>query len=257
MYTLTTLHRFRHLLGFAPADTADDRRLLHALNASAAHIERATGRRFVPRHAALAHTARGGEVILTDDLLEPVSVVDTVGSIPLAELEWLPDTAGAMPYSIVRARAGRAFVGAVTITGVWGWHDQWANAWRGANDALALALDATAATVRVTAVNGADAHGETPRFQVGQLVRVNGEYLRVLATDATANTLTVQRGAAGSTRAAHALGSPIAVYQPPADVEQIALRWAAWLYRLPDLPRDDHAPNALLDALAGLGRIRV
>ncbi len=49
------------------------------------------------------------------------------------------------------------------------------------------------------------------------------------------NTVTVVRGANGSTAAAHTASStPIAIYVPPVDISEICLRWAAWLYKQED-----------------------
>ena len=46
MYTLSTLDQLRTRLGLASTDTADDTRLMNALQAAAPQIERETGWRF-------------------------------------------------------------------------------------------------------------------------------------------------------------------------------------------------------------------
>ena len=70
MYTIATLHHLRRHLGLASSDTAEDVRLMDALRAASAQIERAAGRHFLPHRAALVHTMRvnKNELLLEDDL---------------------------------------------------------------------------------------------------------------------------------------------------------------------------------------------
>lgn len=240
MYTINTLYALRARLGLAAAETSDDARLLAALQAAAAQIERAAGRRFCPRQAALQHTIHyPSELLLDDDLLELTTLTNGDGSaIPLNNVILLPDDA---PAGGLLLMAGSAFtwaqtpVQAVTVTGIWGWHDRWADAWRYSADTVQNnPLSSSATSLTVADAGGADAETETPRFQVGHLLQIESEYLRVLAVNTVTNALTVLRGVNGTTAAAHAQNTPIYTYQPPADIAAIALRWASWLYREPD-----------------------
>ncbi len=123
----------------------------------------------------------------------------------------------------------------MSVTGTWGWHERWSQAWRDSADAVQdNPLSSTATTLTVSDADGADSQQRSPRFQVGHLLRIEDEYLRVLAVDSGANTLTVQRGVQGTTAAAHAQTTAIEVYQPPREVESLCLRWAMWLYKEPD-----------------------
>lgn len=261
MYTLSTLHQLRQRLGLAAGDTADDARLLEALQMATAQIERAAERRFCPRRAAVKHSViHNRELLLDDDLLELVALTNGDGSaIPTANALLLPPDG---PASVLRLVGGSAFawtetpVNAITVTAIWGWHDRWGEAWRGSADTVRdnpLAPGATSLTV--ADAGGADSAGESPRFQVGHLLKIEDEYLRVLAVNTVTNVLTVQRGANGTTAASHALNTPISVYQPPADVAALALRRAAWLYKEPDNPA--FAPDNLEEALASLRRLGV
>ncbi len=58
--------------------------------------------------------------------------------------------------------------------------------------------------------------------------------MHLVAANSGTNALTVVRGANGSTAASHAAGTPISIYAPPADIAEIALRWAGWLYKMED-----------------------
>src|SRR3954469_16248933 len=101
MYTLSTLDQLRTRLGLATADTADDTRLLNVLQAAAAQIERATGRRFCPRQKAIQHNYSSNlELLLDDDLLELTSLTNgDNSSINLSDVIPVPDEA---PYSYLR-----------------------------------------------------------------------------------------------------------------------------------------------------------
>ena len=261
MYTLCALHPLRQRFGLAASDTADDARLLAALQMATAQVERAAERRFVPRRAAIRHSITGGvELLLDDDLLALTALTNGDGTaIPLATALLLPADS---PAGMIRLTGGSAFhwtetpLNAVTVSGVWGWHDRWGAAWhRSADTVRDNPLAANATTITVADADGVDSLGEMPRFQVGQLLQIEDEYLWVLAVDTAANTLSVQRGANGTTAAAHALDTAVSIYQPPADVAALVLRRAAWLYREADNP--GFAPDNLIEALAGLRRVGV
>jgi hypothetical protein len=263
MYTLSTLDQLRARLGLAAAETADNTRLLVALQAASAQIERAAGRRFCPRAAALQHNYTSAlELLLDDDLLELTSLTNGDGSaISLSTVITIPDE---FPASFLRLTGSSAFiwtlspVQAITVTGIWGWHDRPVEMWRGSGDTVQNnPLSSGATAITVSDADGADAESETPRFQVGHLLKIESEYLRVLAVNTGTNVLTVLRGVNGTSAASHALNTPISTYQPPADVQQLALRWASWLYKEPDSASFTTAPDTLLDDLAPLRRLKV
>ncbi len=261
MYTISTLNQLRSRLNLATAETTDDARLLTALQAAAAQIERAAGRRFCPRLDALQHNFTSVlELLLDDDLLQLTSVTNGDGStVNLSDVIAIPDEA---PYGLLRLTGSGAFiwtlskVQAITITGVWGWHDHPAEMWRGSGDTVQNnPLGASATTITVTDADGVDAENESPRFQVGHLLKIESEYLRVLAVNTSTNILTVLRGVNGTSAASHALNTPIYTYQPPLDVNQLSLRWASWLYKEPDSAAFSALPDALAADLAAFRRV--
>jgi hypothetical protein len=262
MYTLTTLHQLRARLNLGATETADDARLLNALEAAAASIERATGRRFSPQRLTRLHDYTSPvELLLEDDLLELTSITNGDGAtLALGDVIRLPDMP---PHSVLRLVSSSAFTYArsplesIGVTGIWGWHERWSTAWRSTSDAVQNnPLTASATAVNIMDADGADSVGEAPRFQIGHLLQIDDEYLRVVAVNTATNVLTVLRGVNGSAAVAHNQNAPISAYQPPADVEALALRWAAWLYREPDTALTAE-PLDLLDALDRLTRIRV
>ncbi|HLV33702.1 MAG TPA: hypothetical protein VKY59_01255 [Spirillospora sp.] len=266
MYVLATLDRLRQRLGLSASDTADDARLLAALQAASAQIEAAAGRRFSPRVATIAHDVHprhASELLLRDDLLRLDAISNGDGSsIDPLDVMTLPEALPDGPISVLRLRGGRIFtwettpLRAVLVSGIWGWHDRWSRAWRDSADTVQdNPLTSSASTLTVNDADGADGYAVSPRFQVGHLLRIEEEYLRVLAVQADTNTLTVLRGVNGTTAAAHDPGTAIEVFQPALDVEMLCLRWALWLYKEPDSRAFASTPAALTAAIGSLRRV--
>ncbi len=248
MYTLATPDQLRSRLGLEPDDSADGQRLWRALTAAGARIERDSGRRFTPRLATLPHNPRHPrDLILLDDLLQLQRLTNGDGhQIDLRDVETLPAAAEGS-VSVLRLRGERRFSGpaAVQVTGLWGWHERRAQAWQGGVDRLQDDSPAAAATLRVT---------DGGRFQPGQLLRLDDEYLRLLSRDAAGHRLQVQRGAQGTTAAAHSRGSALDLYQPPPAVTLLCLRLASWLYREPDRSPAADLPADIASELRALRR---
>lgn len=121
---------------------------------------------------------------------------------------------------------------AVRIAGVWGWHRRYAtHAWASV-DALAAQVTASATSLTVADADGTDERGATPRFQVGQLVRLESEFCLVTAVATVTNALTVRRGQNGSTAAVHAQGTALEVWRADETMQQATLIQAArWFKR--------------------------
>ena len=122
---------------------------------------------------------------------------------------------------------------AISVTGIWGWHPDYSNAWQPL-DHLTAALDNSSASITVTDPAGPDENDMTPRFQPGQLLRLDTEYLLCTGAEASTQTLLLRRAQNGTAAAAHENGSLLYVYRPPARIVQCATRIATWLYRQKD-----------------------
>ncbi len=260
MYIIATLEQLRGHLG-APPNAAEDARLLRALEAASAQIERLTGRRFLPYVATRQYDLPPADTLLLDeDLLSLDALYNGDGSaIDLADVLLMP---ASPPHSVLRLRDGAYYMAvngadaAITVAGIWGWHERYSRAWVASGESLAMPLDALATTLSVSAIGGVAGDGQSPRFQVGALLRVDDELMRVVALDEAAQTLTLERGAQGSTAAAHSTGAPLEIFRPDAEALSLTLRWAAWLYRQPDSGQNDLSLS-LLEALYGLRRVGV
>ncbi len=244
MNTIATLYQLRQFLGLADSDTDEDARLRSHLEAATQTIERFAGRQFCPYHATIIHDIDlyiPDELILEDDLLSLTTIVNGDGqTIDSANIVHIPDGAG-IPTGVIQLINGESLtytdshLSAIQVTGIWGWHDAWTLAWKDSLDTVQdNPLSNSVTTLTVNDADGTDEMATPPRFQVGQLLQIESEYLRVLAVDTATNTLTVLRGVNGTTANSHAQGTAISVYQPPHDVMMLCVRYAAWLYKEPD-----------------------
>jgi hypothetical protein len=267
MYTIATLYQLQQHLGLDSG--VDDDRLLFALQAASVHIERLAGRQFCPKVATIDHSLdprRRNELLLSDDLLE-LDYLSTNDGATYSLDDVLLVPGNDEPSAVIYLTGGNAFtwddtsVLAASVTGTWGWHYDWSNAWCDSADVVKNAsLGASDTTITVADSQAADAESQSPRFQVGQLLQIEDEYLRVLAITVNAgadDTLTVQRAVNGTTAAAHAQNTIIYSYQPVTNVVGLCLRWAAWLYREPDMPQGDGILPAFMGELETMRRVSV
>ena len=240
MIVYATLTQLRQRLDIPTADTDDDGRLLVSLRQATAQIDRYTARRFAPVKQTRRYDVQDPFYLRLDiDLLELDTLTNGDGSnIDLGDVLLIPTGDG--PKSVIRLDPeGDAFfiyeaspVQALQVTGIWGFHDNWSEAWRDTADTVEdNPLSSSATTITVNDADGSDSADLSPRFQVGQLLKIEDEYLHVTAVDTTSNELTVIRGVRGTTAASHAQNTAISVYVPPQDIQALCLRWATWLYQ--------------------------
>jgi len=112
----------------------------------------------------------------------------------------------------------------IRIVGTWGCTDDREAAWEDSGDTSENnPLAAIGTSLTVNDADGADLFGIIPRFQTGQLLKIESEFVELTALNLTANTGTILRGRNGSTAAAHAQNTPIYIWRTPADVKQAAI----------------------------------
>ena len=120
----------------------------------------------------------------------------------------------------------------ITVTGVWGWHSDYDNAWISSGDTVkdAAGISASETTITVTDVDGAGGLGFTPRFSAGNLIKIESEYCSIVSTNTTTQTMVVVRGVRGSTAASHALGTAISVFVPDDAIIRATTKLAVFMY---------------------------
>ena len=223
----------RRALGLTAAQTADDALLGDLLEASTRLIEAHTGRWFAPVMATRLYSFVASDYVPLDaDLLKLNGITHPGGAIALSDVHLEPLNAAVKtlitldPGAVALTHSGDP-VGAVGVVAVWGFHPTWNTAWI-VSDQSVDDDPLTSAAQTLTVLDSAP-------FSVGNLLSIEGEYLRVLAVNTDTHTLTVARGVNGSNAAEHARETPISIYAPPADVRQACLRLASWLYRQKDV----------------------
>lgn len=241
MYTLATRHAMRQYLQLADDDTADDIELMQALQRASLMIESITHRHYCPSVTTLTasiNTDNPTLLILPDDLLSLITLTNGDGTMILPEhIQHIPNDSD-QPASALHLINGEAFIydasphNAISIHGIWGWHDRWSIAWRDSTDTVQDApLSDNTTTITITDTYGVDEDGFSPRFQVGQLLQLESEYMRILAIDDASNQLTVQRGVQGTSATSHPQGTAIHIYHPASEIHDVTLRYAELLFK--------------------------
>lgn len=230
--------------GVSAEDTADDETLQWYCYAASRMFDGTCKREFYPMYQARYFDLPPDDSLLKldKDLLAVNSFTTQNGDVSLTESTHYYLMNGKSyndsPYDRISMKSDGSYPNLLysgtvqrsqCVTGWWGYHEDWSNAWQDTQDDLAAAISsATATTFTVADADGNDLYGNKPRFKVGQLLRVDTEYMYL--TDITNNTLTVIRGVNGTTAATHDSATSIYVYRPMAEIEQAALRLAHWLY---------------------------
>jgi len=207
-------------------------------------IDRLTGRTFWPQYATRYPHSDGGASLHVDGTLLEVDNVymsydhgenyTTLASTdyfavggsdllydatPIYRLDMNQNTTGNYGYWYTGQKS-------VKIDGWWGWHDNYANAWEDSQDTVENdPLTAAGTTVTVNSISGDDLWGVGPRFQVGQLIKADSEYMLVVKTTIAGGTetLTVKRAQCGTTAAAHDQDTTIYVYRPAEIVKEAVI----------------------------------
>ncbi len=243
---LTTLNAVKQLLKLGGVDPEDDALVESHIITATDLITGFCNRSFVPYRETKTFDARGDGIVdhgrtllLRDDLLAVHTLTNGDGAViasnqytllsgsgyPKWAVELLPSTGLAWTYTT-------DWQNAISIDGTWGYHEDYARAWVSTLDTVKTVggIDAVMQAITVADADGKDARYHT-RFAVGQLLRIEDEYLKVAAVDTATNALTVLRGVNGTTAAVHALNTPIDSYAPMRNIEQACTSLTTWLYR--------------------------
>lgn len=245
-----TYEDLKTYLGIATTETGDDTLLKAIVEVSSRSWDRWTARWFYPRVETryYDHPEYNPSVLRLDADLLSVTTLTTENTGTTIDSDDIllacGDSWNTTPYDRVILKFDGttttfSFSGtpqkANALTGIWGYHEDWDSAWLNTNDTLQAAVTSTTATsITVSDADGADLFGTTPRFKVGQLLKIDDEYLYLTAKDTDTNVLTVRRGVNGTTAATHDNGSTVYVYRPDDVVVQIVRRLASFLYRQKD-----------------------
>ncbi len=130
----------------------------------------------------------------------------------------------------------------IQIAGYWGYHTRYGDAWSDSLDSVQdNPLTDSATSLTVSDVGGTDSDALSPRFQVGQMLKIEDEFLFVVARNTTTDVMTVVRGYNGTTAAQHAKSTTVYVYRPMDKIVRACSRLVVWAYRQKDTDAFDKA----------------
>lgn len=227
--------------GYANPD--DDALIVQLIATATAMAHGYCARSFVPYRQARVYDATGehidpiNELLLDADLLAVTSVTNGDGTTVTGD-QYVLRPANAWPKRAIKLKASSNLTWtydgdweqAISIEGVWGYHQSYGSAWVNTGVQDVGGIDASVQTITVSDADGKDARYHT-RFQVGMLLRIDDEFMQLVAVDAANNTLTVLRGQLGTTAAVHDVNTAIHSYAPMRDIEQAIISLTVWLHR--------------------------
>lgn len=227
------------------SSNADDALLLDLIRSVSRDIDSACLRHFYPviqtRYFNPLEDTTMSEILPTrrrllmdDDLLAVTTLVNG-DSTTIGSTSYILETPNFTPYWAIKLLLTSGYVwyytvdaeNAISVTGVWGYHSDYANAWLSVDTLGAAMSDTTGTTALLTNGNGS--------VKGGQLVKVDDEYM-YWGTVADKSASNLLRGVNGSTAATHLSGAAVYVWQVDDAIQQVAKEAAAARYRLRDNP---------------------
>lgn len=241
MNTYATLAQIRAYLeaSNSPLSKTDDGKLTQYAVWSSRLLDRRTHRHFYPRSETrhFDYPGNSWRLFVDDDLLEVTTLAVAGSSIASANYLAYPLTSYPKYKIEIKRTKSTIFTytgtpqDAVTVLGVWGYHDDWDNAWADSQDEVEDdPLSSSATTLTVNNIDGADANGFFPRLSAGDLLKIESEYVIVTATDTSTNTATVKRSQCGTTAAEHVQDTTIYRFVPYIPATTAVLDLTKWLY---------------------------
>lgn len=226
---LTTLTFCRTITGIATANTDDDAMIRHYITQASTWFQTWTGRTFVPYVATLRYDAWGihlpsGYTLDTgEDLLALTALTNGDGT---ALTSYVLEYANTYPKWRVRLKQSAGITWtyddeweqAITLTGVWGYHNNYATAWANV-DTLGAAITTTTATA-MTLTTGTNVDD-------GSYIQIDDE---VIFVTGTATSRTIVRGQLGTTAATHLNGATVKAYVYVPDVQWVVTEIVKFMY---------------------------
>lgn len=120
----------------------------------------------------------------------------------------------------------------VAVTGTWGYHGDYNNAWVKVDD-LTATLNATdvTSTMTVADVDGDDPFGYANRISPGALLKIGTEFCEVTGgINTSTNVATIRRAVNGSTIATHAIGDDVYRWYAEESIRRVIARQAGLMY---------------------------
>lgn len=249
-----TLYQVKSYLDLDDDEDKDDVRLSDLITRSVGAIDAYKGRRFdvryevrhydVPKPAPDVYGSTDGVAAplrLKDDLLEIVSLTNG-DDVAIAAANYTLEPADFYPKNRIwlfdeswTTNSSGNSKQVIDVAGYWGYHSLYGSAWGDSLDTVENnPLSSSGTSITVNDANGVAGDGSNQRFQAGQMIKIDSEFMYVTAVNNIANTLTVQRAYNGTTAAAHTQDKKIYIYRPMENIVFATIRMVAWRYRQKD-----------------------
>lgn len=234
---LTTVKDVREAF-LGGSGSGDDALILDFIRAASREMGDVAGeRRLAPRiETRVFDLPPDGLLFLDEDLLALQTLTNGDGAA-ISAAEYILLSANRYPKWGVELKASSSIwwvpssagdtAQVISLSGVWGFHRDYADAWQLSGAELTADINSTVTTLAVT--NGI--------LKAGQLVKFDNEYMYVSAASGT--SATVVRGVNGSTPATHVTATSIYVWTPEPEISHTARLAAAAYYRLRTNPLGD------------------
>lgn len=225
---LTTLTAYKRKRGIT--DTDDDTLLVEMIGEASSWFSHRCQRVFVPyrgtryydRYSSRLH---GHKLDLDEDLLEVLTL--TTSGTTLDGDDYALQDINFNPYWQIQllSSTGATWgtpsepVNAIVVDGIWGYHTNYAAAWKQKTTLGAAVSDTTTTSVTV---------GSAAALEVLQYIQIDTE--QMLVTAITGNVCTVERGVNGTTAATHLNGAGVKAYQQTPDVRKAVNRIVDFFY---------------------------
>jgi hypothetical protein len=205
---------------------------------------------FWPKVATVYYDARGahivdGSLLRLDrgSMLELTQVTLGDGTVLEPDTDYFPYPRDEIPIRRIRLVSGWSWYSysdewrdAIQIEGIIGQHSRYDEAWIGSGEVVpvgGIAIGADSFTA--DDFSGADAWFRTPRFSVGQLLRITTgdayEFVEVMNVDQTDGTVSIRREVNGTEAIAHLAGGAIDIWQAEPNIVRATARYVSFLYK--------------------------
>jgi hypothetical protein len=227
----TTVDAVRRL-SLSTDNSLRDEALLSIIQATAREIDGIAGEQFYPRVETRYYDTPATPLLNLDAGLLEVTTLTNGDSTAFAASGYKLYPLNSYPKHGVRALASSSvqwtadssgdYEGAVSLDGVWGYHEDYDNAWESVTT-LSTAISTTTSTTCTVPAN---------KIVSGDLLKVGSEFVYVSGLlEGATDTLTIERGVNGSTAAAHLVSSTLYRWTYPV-IEKLCRDAAVAYWRL-------------------------
>jgi hypothetical protein len=250
MNEYVNLEQVRKSLDLASENVADDTHLRGLIFQASRAIDNFTRRRFYPTSETRFYDHKDSKLVrLDEDLLSLTELKTQNGACTIASGAMFVkagDNYNVQPYDRIELDQSTGSVlrwsgtlqKANEVTGVWGYHEDWDNAWIDLTTSMASAMGTGSQLLYLAGAGSvgagaSDANYVAPRLGIGDLVKVEDgdgsyEWMNVMAA-CTTNAAVVKRGMNGTSATSHSSAASLSRFDPEPEIRWSTQRLVTWI----------------------------